>query len=172
MFDVLGWEIPEWVWFLGAVRGCGMRSRIGSGSYLSDTLAVLATVQDGPGNATGVLALEEEGLGFAVLEPEDLGVATDVELTLQQSQCQRFCSFAQCSSFPSALRGPLLSPVVATAKSCPGGRDTAAFESFVPALAVSEGPLAIPPIVLGEEFIVPFQGRSSGPRMCRRRSSS
>lgn len=74
----------------GAVRGRGLRSRIGSGSYLSDTLAVLATVQDGPGNATGVLALEEEGLGFAVLESEDLGVATDVELALQQSQCQRF----------------------------------------------------------------------------------
>lgn len=68
---------------LGAVRGCGLRSRIGSNSYLSDTLAVLATVQDGPGNATGVLALEEERLGFAVLESEDLGVATDVELTLQ-----------------------------------------------------------------------------------------
>lgn len=52
-------------------------------SYLSDTLLVLATVQDSPGNATRVLALEEEGLGFAVLETEDLGVATDVELTLQ-----------------------------------------------------------------------------------------
>lgn len=53
------------------------------GGFLSDTLAVLATVQDSPGNATGVLALEEEGLGFAVLETEDLGVSTDVELTLQ-----------------------------------------------------------------------------------------
>lgn len=51
---------------------------------------MLATVQDGPGNATRVLALEEERLGLAVLESEDLGVATDVELTLQQSQCQRF----------------------------------------------------------------------------------
>lgn len=52
-------------------------------SYLSNSLAVLATVQDSPGNATGVLALEEEGLGFAVLETEDLGVSTDVELTLR-----------------------------------------------------------------------------------------
>lgn len=58
-------------------------SEFGIGSYLSDTLAVLAAVEDGPGNATRVLALEEEGLGFAVLETEDLGVSTDVELTLQ-----------------------------------------------------------------------------------------
>lgn len=55
-------------------------------AYLSDTLLVLATVQDSPGNATRVLALEEEGLGFAVLEAEDLGVATDVNLTLQSPQ--------------------------------------------------------------------------------------
>lgn len=55
-------------------------------SYLSDTLLVLATVKDGPGNATRVLALQEKGLGFAVLEAEDLGVATDVELTLQSQE--------------------------------------------------------------------------------------
>jgi hypothetical protein len=54
-----------------------------SESYLSDTLAVLSSEKDGPGNATGVLALEEERLGLAVLESEDLAVATDVELTLQ-----------------------------------------------------------------------------------------
>lgn len=52
------------------------------GTHLRDTLAVLATVQDGPGNAAGVLALEEEGLGLSVLETEDLGVTADVELTL------------------------------------------------------------------------------------------
>ena len=61
---------------------------------------MLSAEEDGPGNTAGVLALEEEGLGFAVLESEDLGVATDVELTLQQSQCQRFGSFTQRSSFP------------------------------------------------------------------------
>jgi hypothetical protein len=43
---------------------------------------VLAAVKDGPGDAAGVLALEEEGLGFAVLEAEDLAVATDVKFTL------------------------------------------------------------------------------------------
>lgn len=44
---------------------------------------MLAAVEDGPGDAAGVLALEEEGLGFAVLEAEDLAVAADVKFTLQ-----------------------------------------------------------------------------------------
>lgn len=52
-------------------------------SYLRDTLAVLAAVEDGPRDATGVLSLQEERLRLAVLESEDLAVATDVELTLQ-----------------------------------------------------------------------------------------
>jgi hypothetical protein len=51
-------------------------------SYLRDTLAVLATVQDSPGDATGVLSLQEQRLGLAVLESEDLAVATDIDLTL------------------------------------------------------------------------------------------
>jgi hypothetical protein len=50
--------------------------------YLRDTLLVLSSEKDGPCNATGVLALEEEGLGLAILESEDLAVATDVELAL------------------------------------------------------------------------------------------
>lgn len=62
-----------------AISGCATGE-----SYLRDTLAVLPAVENGPGNAAGVLALEEEGLGFAVLESEDLVVATDVEFTLQQ----------------------------------------------------------------------------------------
>ena len=49
---------------------------------LRDTLAVLAAVEGGPGDEAGVLALEEERLRLAVLETEDLAVATDVELTL------------------------------------------------------------------------------------------
>jgi hypothetical protein len=43
---------------------------------------VLPPVEDGPGNAAGVLALEEQRLGLAVLEAEDLAVAADVQLTL------------------------------------------------------------------------------------------
>lgn len=43
---------------------------------------MLASVQRGPGDSSGVLALEEEGFGFAVLETEDLAVAADVEFAL------------------------------------------------------------------------------------------
>lgn len=49
---------------------------------LRDTLLVLATVQNSPSDPAGVLALEEERLGLAVLEAEDLGVPADVDLTL------------------------------------------------------------------------------------------
>jgi hypothetical protein len=60
-------------------------------SYLRDTLAVLAAVQDSPGDAAGVLSLQEERLGLAVLESEDLAVATDVDFTLRQSPVS-FCN--------------------------------------------------------------------------------
>lgn len=50
--------------------------------YLRDTLLVLSSEKNSPGNATGVLALEEEGFGLSILEAEDLGVTTDVELAL------------------------------------------------------------------------------------------
>lgn len=50
--------------------------------YLRNTLLVLSSEEDSPGNATGILALKEEGLGLAVLESEDLAIATDVELAL------------------------------------------------------------------------------------------
>ena len=55
-------------------------------SYLRDTLAVLATVEDSPRDATGVLSLQEERLGLAVLEAEDLAIATDVDFTLSLSR--------------------------------------------------------------------------------------
>ena len=50
--------------------------------YLRDTLLVLSSEQDGPCNATGVLALQEEGFGLAILESEYLAITTDVELAL------------------------------------------------------------------------------------------
>jgi len=59
------------------LRNCSMGV-----SYLGDTLLVLASEENGPCNATGVLALEEEGLGLSILESEDLAVATDVQLSL------------------------------------------------------------------------------------------
>ena len=43
---------------------------------------MLAAEEDGPGNAAGVLALEEEGLGLSILETEDLAVAANEELAL------------------------------------------------------------------------------------------
>jgi hypothetical protein len=43
---------------------------------------VLSSEKDGPCNATGVLALEEEGFGLAILESEDLAITTDVKLAL------------------------------------------------------------------------------------------
>lgn len=65
------------------------------GSYLRDTLLVLSAVEDSPGDAARVLALEEKGLGFAVLETEDLTVATDVQLAL----LQRRASVSLCASY-------------------------------------------------------------------------
>jgi len=44
---------------------------------------MLSAVEDSPGDAAGVLALEEKRLGLAVEETEDLAVATDVQLTLR-----------------------------------------------------------------------------------------
>ena len=49
---------------------------------LRDTLPVRSPAQDGPCDAARVLALEEEGLALAILETEDLAVATDEELAL------------------------------------------------------------------------------------------
>lgn len=54
--------------------------------YLRDTLAVLSSEEDRPGNTARVLSLQEEGLGFAILEAEDLAVAADIELTLHSER--------------------------------------------------------------------------------------
>lgn len=43
--------------------------------------------EGGPCDPPGVLALEEEGLGLAILEAKDLAVASDVEFTLRMSDC-------------------------------------------------------------------------------------
>lgn len=55
-------------------------------SYLRDTLAVLATEQNSPGNAAGVLSLQEKRLALALLEAEDLAVTADKDLTLLDNQ--------------------------------------------------------------------------------------
>lgn len=43
---------------------------------------MLSSEENGPCDATGVLALKEEGFGLAVLETEDLAVTADVKLAL------------------------------------------------------------------------------------------
>jgi len=55
---------------------------VGVYTYFGDTFAVLSSEEDGPGDSAGVLALEEEGFCFAVLEAEDFVVAADVEFAL------------------------------------------------------------------------------------------
>lgn len=49
---------------------------------LGDTLLAHTSEQDGPGDLAGVLVLEEQRLGLAIEESEDLGVAADIELAL------------------------------------------------------------------------------------------
>lgn len=45
--------------------------------------------EDSPRNAAGVLALEEQRLGFAVLEAEDLAITADVEFTLSSKETSK-----------------------------------------------------------------------------------
>jgi hypothetical protein len=49
---------------------------------------VLSSVKDGPGDAAGVLSLQEQRLRLALLEAEDLAVTTDKELTLLSKSSQ------------------------------------------------------------------------------------
>jgi hypothetical protein len=51
-------------------------------SYLRDTLSTLSAAENGPRDATWVLALQEQGLALAVLETEDLAVRAHEELAL------------------------------------------------------------------------------------------
>jgi hypothetical protein len=71
-------------------------------SYLRDTLLVLSSEKNGPGDATGVLALKEEGLGLAILEAEDLAVTTDVELALFVNMSANQ-SFSQRAGFSNSI---------------------------------------------------------------------
>ena len=70
---------------LGSLCVVGARGSPGI-SYLRDALAVLPAEERGPGDLAGVLPLEEERLGLAVLEAEDLAVAADEDLTLHRKQ--------------------------------------------------------------------------------------
>ena len=73
--------------------------RIAKSTDLRNALLVLPSVEGRPSDPTRVLALEEEGLGLAVLESEDLAVAADVELALNNKYTISKLSFSQ--RFPS-----------------------------------------------------------------------
>ena len=62
---------------------------------------MLPSEQCSPRNPSRILSLEEEGFGFAVLEAEDLAVATDVEFSL-------FVSQSTSASFPAFLGASLI----------------------------------------------------------------
>lgn len=57
---------------------------------------MLSAEENGPCDAAGVLALEEQGLGLALLETEDLAVAADVDLTLQNVKLSAFLYHLRC----------------------------------------------------------------------------
>ena len=57
--------------------------RIGAAlTNLRDPLLMHSSVEHRPCYSARVLALEEKGFGFAILETEDLAVASNVELAL------------------------------------------------------------------------------------------
>ena len=55
---------------------------LGCKTNLRDTLLVHPSVERCPSYSSGILPLQEEGLGLAILKSEDLAVASDIELAL------------------------------------------------------------------------------------------
>lgn len=51
-------------------------------AHFADPLLMLSSIESGPGDSPRVLALQEEGFGFPVLETEDFAVAADVDFPL------------------------------------------------------------------------------------------
>ena len=78
--------------------------RGGEKPYLRDALLVLSPEEDGPGNTAGVLALEEQRFGFAILESEDFAVTTNVELALY-TKSSAFYSSPACPAIPKMHPG-------------------------------------------------------------------
>lgn len=76
---------------------------------------MLTAEKNSPGDTAGILALQEERLGFAVLETEDLAVATDEELTLQRVSENVSITFRHVCNSPSILHICQDRPVI----SCP-----------------------------------------------------
>ena len=82
-------------------------------TYLRDALLVLSSEENGPCDATGVLALEEERFSLAVLKTEDLAITTNVKLALfsnHQHQFLKFEPYNLISLFQSPAPQFLMSP--------------------------------------------------------------
>lgn len=78
---------------------------------------MLSAVQNGPSNATGVLSLQEQRLGLAILETEDLAVATDIDFTLRKdmlAHCQTHNPNLHDMVFPARNRVPPSFPIIYT----------------------------------------------------------
>ena len=128
--------------------------------YLRDTLAVLPAVEDGPGNAAGVLALEEQRLGLAVLEPEDLAVATDVQLTLRCKTRSELSSSQPKQIPPSRPADEFPTPVLVWRRLASGSRGRGAARLGGGKFGVGRNRWNGPS--------VPCRGRSAGRRKNRR----
>lgn len=115
---------------------------------------MLSSKENGPCDATGVLALEEEGFSLAVLETEDLAITTDVELSLF-SKYQRL--FLQNSTPIS----------VSNSQAHPPSQFSLIHQILVGSTII------LSPLASGigvRKRVIPFQGRSSRrrryPRKC------
>ena len=103
---------------------------------------MLSAEKNGPCDAAGVLALEEEGFGLSILESEDLAITTNVELAL----------------FPTRQR---MSPLSRSAARSSSGCFDVSNSGIVTSTSTSLS-------IVGDWKTVPFQGRSSRRRRYRR----
>lgn len=102
-------------------RAHGFRAWTVVMTHLRYALLMRSSVEGGPVDLAGILALEEEGLGLAVLEAKDLAVATDVELSLQMplaSNCPSATAAPPSHRLPRLCLGKCAGPRDATS----GGR--------------------------------------------------
>jgi hypothetical protein len=104
--------------FVSLIAGPSRKTKLLKIPYLRNTLLVLSSEKDSPCNATGVLALQEEGFGLAILESEDFAITTDVELALHttlsapvfsRTQSLKFLSCQPIQSFLATSFPPLSS---------------------------------------------------------------
>lgn len=98
---------------------------------------MLSSEENGPCDTAGVLALEEEGFGLAILEAEDLAISTNVELALffQLSAPITIALTPSCFSSVSSYRFFVLIATVYPDIAVFGERDSVPYLSRVDLLA-------------------------------------